>query len=92
MSLTTTRKLLKVEHKPKKKNYQPSRNPNACNPTYLRPLNVGCKFCTDKSGRKKNFGNLYRLFCHTHHHHPNEPKYKESIMNLADLILDGTLL
>ena len=91
MSLTSS-KLLKVEHKPIKKNYQPSRNPNACNPTYLRPLNVGCSYCTDKSGRKKNYGNLYRLYTHFCHHHSNQPRYKELIMSLADFLLDGTLL
>ena len=91
MSLTSP-KLLKVELKPKKKNYQPSRNPNACNPTYLRPLNVGCPYCTDKKGRKKNYRNLYRLYRHFTDQHPTEPNYKELTMSLANLILRRVLL
>jgi len=90
MSLTSP-KLLKVELKPKKKNYQPSRNPNACNPTYLKPIKVGCRYCNN-SGRPKDFGNLYRLYSHFCHHHSNEPRYKELTMSLADFLLDGTLL
>ena len=85
-------KLLRVQLKPKKKNYQPSRNPNACNPTYNKPINVGCRYCGDKSGRPKNFGNLNRLYFHFCYHHSNEPRYKELTTDLAQMILDGTLL
>lgn len=85
-------KLLKVEKKSKIIIYQESRLPQARNPIYQRSVNVGCPYCTDKSGRKKNFRNLYCLYRHFTHHHPNEPRYKELIMSLADLILKGVLL
>ena len=91
MSLSTP-KLLKVEKKRKTAIYPESRFPEARNPTYQRPVNVGCPYCTDKSGRKKNFRNLYCLYRHFTHHHPAEPRYKELTMSLADLLLDGTLL
>jgi len=91
MSLTSP-KLLKVEKKSKAVIYQDSRLPQARNPIYQRPVNVGCPYCTDKSGRKKNYGNLYCLYRHFTHHHPNEPNYKKLTMSLADFLLDGTLL
>jgi len=90
MSLTS--KLLNEEKKSKKKKYQPSINPNACNPIYSQSLNVGCPYCTDKSGRKKNFGNLHRLYFHFRYQHSTEPRYKELILNLANLVLKGVLL
>lgn len=91
MSITSL-KLLKVGKKRKIAIYRESRFPEARNPTYQKPVNVGCPYCTDKCGRKKNFGNLYCLYRHFTHHHPNQPNYKELTMSLADLLLDGTLL
>ena len=91
MSLTSP-KLLKVEKKSKTVIYRESKFPQARNPIYRRPVNVGCPYCTDKSGRKKNFRNLYRLYRHFTDHHPTQPRYKELTMNLANFLLDGTLL
>jgi len=88
----TTSKLLKLDKKPKKVIYQESRLPQARNPTYQKPVNVGCPYCTDKCGRKKNFRNLYCLYRHFTHHHPAEPRYKDLTMTLASMIIDGTLL
>ena len=91
MSLSSP-KLLRVEKKRKIAVYPENRFPEARNPIYQKPVNVGCKFCIDKRGRKKNFRNLYCLYRHFTHHHPNEPRYKELTMSLADMIMDGTLL
>lgn len=90
--LLSSHELLKVEKKRKTAVYHESRLPEARNPTYQKPVNVGCKFCSDKCGRKKNFRNLYCLYRHFTEHHPNEPRYKELTMNLADMIMDRTLL
>ncbi len=74
------------------KYYRPSRLPQARNPIYQKAVNVGCKFCVDKTGRKKNFKTLYVLYRHFTYHHPNEPTYKELTMNLADLVIEGSIL
>lgn len=92
MPFSSSPKLLRVETTPKKKQYQSSINPQTCNPTYNKPINVGCRYCGDKSGRPKNFGNLNRLYFHFCFHHSREPRYKELTMDLAQMILDGTLL
>ena len=91
MSLTSP-KLLKLDKKSKKVVYQDSILPQARNRIYQKSVNVGCPYCTDKSGRKKNFKNLHRLYYHFRYQHSDETRHKELIMNLADLILKGVLL
>lgn len=81
-----------LENKTVEKHYRPSRLPQARNPIYQKAVNVGCKFCVDKTGRKKNFKTLYVLYRHFTYHHTNEPTYKELTMNLADLVIEGSIL
>ena len=92
MLLSSPPELLKVGKRRKIAIYSESRFPEARNPIYQKPINFGCYYCINKSGRRKHFKNLYHLYRHFTEHHPNEPRYKEITMELADLILNRTLL
>jgi hypothetical protein len=69
-----------------------SNSPSAHNPAYKKSLNVGCTFCKDKSGRKKNFKTLWCLYMHMKTHHDTEQSLKDLVMQLADLVNKGVLL
>jgi hypothetical protein len=68
------------------------REPFAQNLIYQRNVCVGCPYCTNKPGRRKNFKNLFRLYMHFRTHHSSEPNHKEIVMTLADLMIRGVLL
>ena len=70
--------------------YQSKLEPQARNPTYLKPVSVGCPYCGGR-GRKKNYKNIWCLYMHFKIHHPHE-NYKELAMNLANLVIQGVLL
>ena len=84
--------LIKPEKKSIVNRYQKSRLPQARNPIYQKNINVGCPYCTDKSGRKKNFKTLFCLYMHFRIHHIRQPNFKELTMSIADLIIKGVLL
>ena len=90
--LLSSLELLKVGKKRKTAVYLESRFPEARNPIYQKPINFGCCYCINKSGRRKHFKNLYHLYRHFTEHHQNELRYKKITMELADLILNRTLL
>jgi len=74
-----------------KKRNKEAREPHARNPIYLKPINcLGCHF-SHSAGRKRKFKNLWRLYMHYTEEHTNE-NYKESIMQLADLVMKGVLI
>lgn len=75
----------------KKKTYKEAIEPQFHNPIYQKSGNYGCKWCVGKTGRKKNFSNLWLIYLHGKTQHPHE-KYRELTMNLAKLIMDGVLL
>ncbi len=66
------------------------REPYAQNSVYNKNLPVGCLYCVKQGQYKKNYKNLWVLYMHFRTHHKNELGYKEKIMKLADLIIEGT--
>ena len=74
-----------------KKNYQDAKEPQANNPIYQRPIQVGCPFCkTEKlTGRKRKFKTLWLLYMHFREHHQQETSFKDLTMTIADLIISG---
>ena len=66
----------------KKKTYKESIAPQFFNPIYQKDGKYGCKWCVGKTGRKKNFHDLWDLYIHLKTQHPHE-KYRELTMNLA---------
>jgi len=65
--------------------------PHSRNPVYLEKIDFGCFVCQQEDKRqKKKFRDLYRLFrhCNTHHH---ENEYYDKIIQLAGLIIEGSL-
>jgi len=69
-----------------------NREPFAANPVYKKDLFVGCPFEHHKAGRKKNYKGLWNLYMHFTLVHKNEPRYKDKIRELADLVIEGTLI
>jgi hypothetical protein len=84
--------LLSKLKKAEQKVYRPSNIPQACNPIYTIPQKLGCRYCTDKPGRKKIFSTLYKLHHHFRLQHSTEESYRETSMKIADLIIEGSLL
>ena len=84
--------IVSKNNKVEKSYYRPSRLPQARNPTYQWIGRYGCRYCGDKTGRKKVFKTLWLLYRHFTQHHSNEPTYKELTMNLADLVIEGSIL
>jgi len=64
----------------------------AQNPICQKPINVGCCYCTDKTGRKKNYKNLWKLYMHFREHHKQESNHAEIVTTLAKFVIDGVLL
>ena len=67
--------------------------PSAHNPLYLKNLYfIGCPYCADKVGRKKNFKRLWSIFMHVQIHHAGEKENFENIVwNLADYVMRGII-
>ncbi len=85
----TLAKNKRVEHS---KNYRPRIEPQANNPVYKQPLHsITCPYCGSKTGRKKNFKNLWSLYQHCSFNH-NKENYKEIVIQLAELIIKGVLI
>lgn len=88
---------LKLELNKKGKQFSRHENdfhkPSAHNPIFQKGLYfVGCPYCADKKGRKKNFQSLWKLYMHIRLNHKNESEnFKSVIWNLADYVMRGIL-
>ena len=67
--------------------------PSAHNPIYQKDLHfLGCQFCDDKKGRRKNFKTLWTLYMHIRLNHRNEiDNFKKTVWNLADYVMKGVI-
>lgn len=65
--------------------------PHSRNPIYQEKIDFGCFLCQEEDKRlKKKFRDLYSLFRHCNHNH-DEKDYMEKILQLASLIIEGSL-
>jgi len=66
---------------------------SSLNPLFQQKLFfIGCPYCSDKVGRKKNFKTLWKIFLHVQFQHKNEKEnFKSVIWNLSDYVLRGIL-
>jgi len=66
--------------------------PHSRNLVYQKEIHVGCFFCNRDDKRcKKIYTTLYSLFQHFCHDHKNEYDYMKKIVELAELIIEGSL-
>lgn len=81
-----------INKKAKLKKYKEAKEAHSNNPIFTKNVNCfGCMYCTSKIGRKKKYKNLWCLYMHFTREHKYE-NYKEFSMNLAELIIKGTIL
>ena len=67
-------------------------NPASHNPVYQKPLDITCPYCKNNVGRTKNFKNLWNLYMHYRLVHKNEPRFRQMILDLANLVMQGIFL
>ena len=86
-------KLLRVEMSNRTKTYLSSRIPQRRNPRYKQRIRSGicCKYCgKNNHGSPRRYYSLNSIWAHFSYDHPHED-FKDHLMNLADLVGDGTL-
>jgi len=67
--------------------------PSAHNLLFQKKLNfLGCPYCSDKVGRKKNFKTLWTIYMHVQLNHKQEQEnFSSVIWNLADFVIRGII-